>query len=106
MKKFFLRIFSRKCLFAQKIPLKQLFQKNKLSIHQYQVKTMSFKILIMIFSIELMKSQINFDISPLNFKIEKKKPKFCKKIIFQKIEPVLKSIFYALEFMTVHKKIG
>ena len=67
---------------------------------------MSFKILIMIFGFELMKSQINFDFSPLNSKIQKKKPKFCKKIIFQKIELVLKSIFYALEFKTVQKKFG
>ena len=67
---------------------------------------MSFKILIMIFGFELMKSQINFEFSPLNFKIEKKKAKFCKKIIFQKIEPVLKSIFYAFEFKTIQKKFG
>ena len=66
---------------------------------------MSFKILIMIFGFELMKLQINFDFSPLNSKIEKKKPKYCKKIIFQKIELVLKSIFYALEFKTVQKNL-
>ena len=60
----------------------------------------------MIFGFELMKSQINFEFSPLNFKIENKKPKFSKKINFLKIEPVLKSIFYALEFKTVQKKFG
>ena len=60
----------------------------------------------MIFGFELMKSQINFDFSPLNSKIEKKNPKFCKKIIFQKIEPDLESIFYAFEFKTIQKKFG
>ena len=60
----------------------------------------------MIFGFELMKSQINFDFSPLNSNFEKKNPKYCKKIIFQKIELVLKSIFYAIEFKTVQKKFG